>query len=183
MSVGWDQTFAFDRSALSSTLRAIGREPGLSTRERFDQLPFGKNKVEGYLAYLDRLGLFDRDARAPSPLGDILVREDPGWQEPGTWALLQLLMSSEPTATVWYEMTHEVLPHAAVFTKEEAEEALLRRPGVLGGKPSITRAAIWAAISGPSPKRARWVVFACCRPLSCPLRRATGGLRLQECHR
>ena len=57
MSAGWDQGFKFDRAALATVNRAIARGPGLSTAERYEQLPYGKNKVDGYLATLDRLGL------------------------------------------------------------------------------------------------------------------------------
>ena len=133
MSVGWDQTFAFDRSALSSAHRAVVREPGLSVVERREQLPYGKNKVDGYLAYLDRLGLYDRPSGGATPLGAVVAEGDPGWQDEGTWAVLQMQIACAPEATVWYEMTHGVLPHAAAFTLVEAERALLSRPDVQAG--------------------------------------------------
>src|SRR5690606_37734556 len=38
-----------------------------------------------------------------------------------------------PEATVWYEMTHGVLPHAPTFSGEEAERALLAQPSVQSG--------------------------------------------------
>lgn len=133
MSVGWDQTFAFDRSALSAVHRAIVREPGLSINERREQLPYGKNKVDGYLAYLDRLGLFDRPSGGPTLLGIVVAEGDPGWQDEGTSSVLQMQIACAPEATVWYEMTHGVLPHSNAFTDEEAERALLARSAVQGG--------------------------------------------------
>ena len=133
MSVGWDQTFAFDRAALSAVHRAVVREPGLSAAARREQLPYGKNKVDGYLAYLDRLGLFDRGPGGPTPLGAVVAEGDPGWQDEGTWAVLQVQIACAPEATVWHEMTHTVLPAATAFTTAEAERALLARPAVQAG--------------------------------------------------
>lgn len=133
MSAGWDQGFKFDRAALSTVTRAIAANPGRSSQERRDQLPYGKNKVDAYLSYLDRLGLFDRASGGPTPLGAIIAECDPGWRDAGTWALLQIQIASAPEATIWHEMTHGVLPHAPAFSADEAIEALLARPAVQAG--------------------------------------------------
>lgn len=139
MSAGWDQGFKFDRAALSTVNRAIAADPGRSSAERREQLPYGKNKVDAYLSYLDRLGLFERATGSPTALGEVIAECDPGWRDAGTWALLQFQIASAPEATVWNEMTHGVLPHAPAFSADEALEALLARPAVQAGSLETAR--------------------------------------------
>lgn len=133
MSVGWDQKFAFDRSDLSQALRKVVDEPGRTNAERLEQLPYGKNKVDGYLNYLDRLGLYDKENRRASTLGELVATEDPGWNDLGTLLLLQIHIASRPNATVWYQMTHHVQPHSRVLSADDAERDLLARPAVAKG--------------------------------------------------
>ena len=74
------------------------------------------------------------------PLGAIIAEADPGWRDAGTWIVLQVRIACAPEATVWYEMTHGVLPHASTFSDDDAVEALLNRPAVQAGSLDNARA-------------------------------------------
>lgn len=131
MGVGWSQRFAMNCRELARTLRLLAQHRGASTTDRHQILPYGKNKVDGYLYYLQYLGVFERASSDLTPLGHLIVKHDPAWRSLGTKLLLQAQIATAQDATVWYAMTHQVLPSIGAFTEVDAWEALRYRPEVL----------------------------------------------------
>ena len=126
MSVGWNQRFAFDRSELSRVHRFLSNNPRLTVSQCKIGLPYGSNKVEGYINYLHMCGVYKKKERALTPLGKVIVRHDPGWHYLGTQFLLQLEIAGQREASVWYHMTNTVWPRFSRFGKSAALAELMR---------------------------------------------------------
>ena len=126
MSVGWNQKFAFNRSELSRVHRFLRDNPGLTIQQCKQELPYGSNKVEGYINYLRYYGIYDTSNRSLTPLGETIVHYDPGWRYPGTQLLLQFEIANQPEAFVWYYMINTVLPRFSRLDEEVALTELLR---------------------------------------------------------
>ena len=126
MSVGWNQKFAFDRSELSRVHRFLKESPGQTIQYYKEALPYGSNKVEGYINYLHQYGIYDKSSRSLTAIGELIVQYDPGWRYLGTQFLLQFEIANQREASVWYHMTNEVLPRFSRLDEEIALSELLR---------------------------------------------------------
>ena len=126
MGVGWNQKFAFERTELSRVHRFLAENPGLTIQQYKQELPYGSNKIEGYINYLSQYGIYDKASRSLTPVGDLIAQYDPGWRYLGTQLLLQFEIANQSDASVWYHMTNTVLPRFSRLDEEIALAELLR---------------------------------------------------------
>lgn len=133
MGVGWSQRFAFNRAELGQLLRGLAQHGPTTPQQRRDLLPYGSNKLDGYLYYLQYAGLFDRKEGLGdlTELGRLIVERDPGLFDPGTAFVLHYHLSGHPDATVWRLMSNVVLPQYPIFfTKDQALSLLSSHPEI-----------------------------------------------------
>ncbi|RMG73903.1 MAG: DUF4007 family protein [Chloroflexi bacterium] len=139
MGVGWNQKFAFERSELSRVHRFLAQEPGLTIQQYKQELPYGSNKVEGYINYLSHYGIYDKTNGSLTAVGKLIAQYDPGWRHLGTQLLLQFEVANQPDASVWYHMTNTVLPRFSRLDEEIALAELLRIEDIRKGSMENTK--------------------------------------------
>lgn len=139
MSVGWNQKFAFNRSELSRVHRFLKENPGLTIQQHKRELPYGSNKVEGYINYLSQYGIYDKSSRNLTSVGKLIAQYDPGWRYLGTQLLIQFEIANQPDASVWYHMINTVLPRFNSLNEEIALAELLRIDDIRKGSTENTK--------------------------------------------
>ncbi|MCS4169393.1 hypothetical protein GGQ05_000837 [Salinibacter ruber] len=128
MGVGWNQGFAFDKHDLSMIHREISRSDEQKSISQWkDDLPMGPNAVEGNISYLKHSRVYDTKERKLTPLGNVIVENDPGWRDKGTIYLLYFNISTNTEATAWHYMANVFIPRNKSFSKKEAEKAIKRQ--------------------------------------------------------
>jgi hypothetical protein len=120
MSIGYSKNFRFERALFSKLLLEFANTPKLSRNEVMERLGVGNQKAEAMITWLGMIGLRDNRSRELTPLGKLLLKYDPYFEDINTLWLLHYQLASNPDAEVWYLLTNKFLPNYTTFSFEDA---------------------------------------------------------------
>ena len=112
--INFHNTFPPDINYLSRLLAyADGTVRSPETISKLTGIPQGRStgKVNPHLYYLMLMGLLEEDRATLTPLGQLVLREDPGCQEPITQWLMHSNLTSVTGADMWHYVYRDLLPN------------------------------------------------------------------------
>lgn len=127
MSIGFSKKFRLERPLLAVALREFKVRPTLSRSDIMSKLGIGSQKAEAVVLWLGKIGLRDNAKRELTPLGDILAKFDPYFEESFTQWLLHYKLASNPEAEIWYLLSNEFLPTQTWFSFDNAINFLVSK--------------------------------------------------------
>ena len=127
MSIGFSKTFRLERPLLAVALREFKVRPTSSRSDIMSKLGIGSQKAEAVVLWIGKIGLRDNAKRELTPLGDILAKFDPYFEESFTQWLLHYKLASNPEAEIWYLLSNEFLPTQTWFSYGDAINFLVSK--------------------------------------------------------